>query len=85
MTFPRKINSHVNRLQAINFTLLRTDLLTLLGKTNDIQINTGHENTEHALTTIYHPYFFNTSCLSEEMKDKCIAIIQMQIIMKIII
>ena len=29
--------------------------------------------------------FFNTFCLSEEMKDKCIAIIQKQIIMKIII
>ena len=29
--------------------------------------------------------FFNTFCLSEEMKDKFIAIIQKQIIMKIII
>ena len=28
---------------------------------------------------------FTTFCLSEEMRDKCIAIIQKQIIMKIII
>ena len=33
---------------------------------------------------ILHVYFFNTFCLSEEMKDKCNAIIQKQI-MKIII
>ena len=35
-----------------------------------------------AMTTVY---FFNTFCLSEEMKDKCIAIIQKIIIMKTII
>ena len=29
--------------------------------------------------------FFNTFCLSEEIKYKCVAIIQKQIIMKIII
>ena len=34
---------------------------------------------------IYHVYSFNTSSLSEEIKDKCIAIIQKQIITKIII
>ena len=40
--------------------------------------------TEHALTTNL-AYFFNFFCLSEEMKDKCIASIQKQIIMKTII
>ena len=30
-------------------------------------------------------YLFNTFCLCQEMKDKCIAIIQKQIIMEIII
>ena len=34
---------------------------------------------------IYHVYSFNTFSLSEEIKDKCIAIIQKQIITKIII
>ena len=55
--------------------------LTLSGKTNGVQTNAGHGNTEHNLTHL----FLNTFCLSEEMKDKCIAIIQRQIIMKIII
>ena len=53
---------------------------------NVVQANTGHDNTEHALTTsLAHVYFFNTFCLLEEMKNKYIAIIQKQIIMKIII
>ena len=56
------------------------------GKANGVQTNAGHKNTEHALTTsLAYTYFFNTFCLSEEMKNKCIAIIQKQIIMKIII
>ena len=43
---------------------------------------TGHDNTKHALTTNL-AYFFNTFCLSEEMKDKFIVIIQEETIMKI--
>ena len=49
-----------------------------------IQRNAGHGNTEQALSTNL-AYFFNTFYLSEEMKDKCIVIIQKQIAMKIII
>ena len=53
---------------------------------NVVQANTGHDNTEHALTTsLAHVCFFNTFCLLEEMKNKYIAIIHKQIIMKIII
>ena len=53
---------------------------------NVVQANTGHDNIEHALTTsLAHVYFFNTFCLLEEMKNKYIAIIHKQIIMKIII
>ena len=40
--------------------------------------------TQHFLATDL-AYFFNIFYLSEEMKDKCVAIIQRQIIMKIII
>ena len=37
-------------------------------------------NIEHALTANLTCTFLNTFCLSEEMKIKCIAIIQKQII-----
>ena len=57
-----------------------TGFLTLSGKTNGVQTNAEHDNTEHFLA-----YFFNIFYLSEEMKDKCVPIIQRQIIMKIII
>ena len=42
------------------------------------------QNTEHALTTNLKCVFFSTFCVSEEMKDKYIAIIQKEIITKII-
>ena len=45
-------------------------------------MTTWHDNAEHALATNL-AYFFNTLCFSEQIKDKCIAIIQKQIIMKI--
>ena len=73
-----------------------TSFLTLLGKTNDVKTNAGHNSTKHVLTTnlyiyiyiyisiyIYMYIIYYTSCLSEELKDKCITIIQKQIIMKI--
>ena len=57
---------------------------TLSGKTNGIQTNTGHNNTEHALTTNLACIFVEHFLLSEEMKDKCIAINQnYQILLKL--
>ena len=53
-----------------------TGFLTLSGKTNGVKTNAGHDNTEIALTTNLVCKFFNTFCLSEEIKEKCIAIIQ---------
>ena len=53
-----------------------------MGKTNGTQTNAGHRRTEHALITILACI---SICLSEEMKDKCIAIIQKWVIAKIII
>ena len=53
-----------------------------MGKTNGTQTNAGHGRTEHVLITILACI---SICLSEEMKDKCIAIIQKCIIAKIII
>ena len=73
------INQYVNR---CNYNFLCFS--TLLGKTNGVHTNARHDNTEHALTTNL-ACIFNTFCLSDEMKDRCIAIIQKQIIMKIII
>ena len=65
-----------------NLPYFVTGLLTLLGKTNGTQTNAGHGRTEHVLITILACI---SICLSEEMKDKCIAIIQKCIIAKIII
>ena len=37
--------------EAIHFILLRCRFFTLSGKTNGVQTNAGHDNTEHALAT----------------------------------
>ena len=42
-------------------------------KTDSVQINARHGNTEHALTANL-ACIFHTFCLLEEMKDKCAAI-----------
>ena len=68
----------------MNLSYFVTGFLTLSGKTNGIETNAGHDNTEHALTTNL-AYFWNIFFLSEEMRGKFIAIVRKQIIMKIII
>ena len=41
-----------------------TSFITLLGKTNGVQTNAGHDNTEHALTTNLTCIFLYHFCLS---------------------
>ena len=78
------MSSYANRLYAIHFILVCYGFFNLIGKTNGIQKNDRHDNTDQPLT--YNlAYFFNTFCLSEKIKDKCIAIMQKQIIIKIMI
>ena len=80
LTFLDEMSSHVHRLQAVYFFFLHYWFF------NGIQTNAGYDNTEHALTSnLTYVYFFNTFCLSEKIKDKCISNIQKKIIMKIII
>ena len=57
-----------------------TSFLTLSGKQIAFKQMLDMTNIEHALTTNLTCVFLNTFCLSEEMKIKCIAIIQKQII-----
>ena len=59
-----------------------TSFITLLGKTNGVQTNAGHDNTEHALTTNLTCIFLYHFCLSGY---EIYSISQKQIIMKIII
>ena len=50
MTFLGEINLKTGSKQFI-LSYFVTDFLILSGKTNGVQRNTGHDNTEHALTT----------------------------------
>ena len=51
MTFSGEMNFDVSRPSAIILSCFVTGFLTLLAKTNAVQTNAGHCNTEHALTT----------------------------------
>ena len=43
--------------KAIHFISLHYQFFNLIGKTNDVQTNTGHYNTEHVLTTNFAGIF----------------------------
>ena len=45
------MNSHANRLYAIHSILVQCRFFNLIRKTNGVQKNIGHDNTEQALTT----------------------------------